>query len=122
MHPVSVEAIAWAFEQEGMSVTQKVVLVALGDHFNKQLHYAFPSHATLARRCSAARSTVQTALLDLENKLGLIVSESRVDKNGRQTSSRYYLPDFDPLSHPGAIELSGVGTARLPGTPLPRAG
>lgn len=119
---MSVEAIEWAFQQQGMSVTQKAVLVSLGDHYNRKLHYAFPSHATLAGRCSAARSTVQTALLDLENKLGLIVSESRVDKNGRQTSSRYYLPDFDPLSHPGAIEIGEVGTARLPGTPLPRAG
>jgi len=119
---VSVEAIEWAFQQEGMSVTQKAVLVSLGDHYNRKLHYAFPSHSTLARRCSAARSTVQTALLDLENKLGLIVSESRVDRNGRQTSSRYYLPDFDPLSRPGAIEIDEGGTARQPGTPLPRAG
>lgn len=119
---MSVEAIEWAFQQEGMSVTQKVVLVSIGDHFNRQLHYAFPSHAALARRCSAARSTVQTALSDLENKLGLIVSESRVDKNGRQTSSRYYLPDFDPLSRPGAIDIDEAGSARLPGRPLPRAG
>lgn len=119
---MSVDAIDWAFQQEGMSVTQKIVLVSLGDHYNSRLHYAFPSHATLARRCSAARSTVQAALFDLENKLGLIVSESRVDKNGRQTSSRYYLPDFDPLSRPGAIDLETGGTAREPGIPLPRAG
>jgi len=102
---MSFKAVDWAYAQGGMTMAQKAVLVALAFHFNSDEHCARPSQKTIAREISAARSTVQTAMQALEQDLGLVVTEVRVDANGRQTASLYYLPDFDPLSRPVTAEL-----------------
>lgn len=102
---MSFKAVLWAYEQGEMSMPQKAVLVALAAHFNTDEHCARPSQKLIAREISASRSTVQAAMQALEHDLGLVVVEACLDDGGRQTASRYYLPDFDPLSRPLAAQL-----------------
>jgi hypothetical protein len=97
---VTFEAIKWAYEQDGLSGPQKSVLLAIAFHYNSEVRCAWPSHGVLARETSLAKSTVQSALSVLEDGLGLVVSRERVDADGRQTSSVYFLPNFDPMSRP----------------------
>lgn len=104
---MSWKAVKWAYEQRGMSAPQKSVLVALAFHFNEKEHCAWPSWPKLAEETDMERTTIWRATRALEKELGLILIEERRD-GGRQTSNRYYLPDFDALSRPGP---SDVGAA-----------
>ena len=88
--------MSWALQQEGMTSAQKIVLVVLANHYNEKVHAAWPSHGTLARQSSLDRSTVIRALTALQDTLGLVEITKGEDRNGRQTSNRYRLPDFDP--------------------------
>lgn len=86
---MSSRAIGWAFDQAPTGGTvSKLLLVALADFANHD-DEAWPSVATIARRCQVGRSTVLAHLAKLEAD-GLITRRARFTER-RQISSVYRL-------------------------------
>lgn len=86
---MSNKAVAWAFDLEGLTPTQKFLLVALAD-FADEDNSCFPGQATLAKRVGATRETVSRNLTALE-VLGAIRRERRHRGDGTRTSDRFIL-------------------------------
>lgn len=99
---MSNEAITWAFKQDGLTMTEKFVLIALADYADDN-HTCFPSHKKTAQRVAASKSTVQRALNGLEAKGKIRVIPGQ-RANGSATSNRYQ------LCLGGQIEQGGVVT------------
>lgn len=66
---MSIEALTWAWETEAV-YRDKIVLLALSDYANHNWE-AWPSHATLARKCGMSSRTIVRCLGSLEDA-GLI--------------------------------------------------
>ncbi len=67
---MSGKVVGWAFEQDGLSVTQKFVLVALADNAN-QHGKCWPSKDEIINKTGCSRATVYRALDELRNR-GLV--------------------------------------------------
>lgn len=86
---MSVEAMAWAFQQEGLPTCPKFVLVALANRANED-GYCWPGLEDLERRTGLTDRAIQKALkLMVERHLLTICP--RFHSNGRQTSNLYRL-------------------------------
>lgn len=105
---MSNEAITWAFKQEGLTMTEKFVLIALADYANEN-HMCFPAHEKTAKRVAASKSTVQRAVKGLENK-GLLRVVSWHRPNGSTTSNRYQLRVGGQFDHGGVVNLTTGGS------------
>jgi len=86
---MSMKAVVWALHQNGLSPSQKIVLLMLADRHNPDLG-CFPSIRRLANDCNMSRSGVFTHLKVLEQK-GMILRIGRTRENGEQTSNEYTL-------------------------------
>lgn len=106
---MSNEAITWAFKQEGLTMTEKFVLIALADYAN-EAHMCFPAHDKTAKRVAASKSTVQRAVKGLEDK-GLLRVVSWHRPNGSTTSNRYQLRVGGQFDHGGSHPDTGAGYA-----------
>jgi len=71
-----------AFNCSGLSVGEKLVLVALSNHAN-QKGFCFPSYSTLARECCMNRRSVMRIVRKLED-FKLIKRKKRYPSNGYQ--------------------------------------
>jgi biotin operon repressor len=95
---MSFEAFKWAKSWDGLSSTRKFVLLMLADHYNEDVHRAWPSMQTLANETGMSRRSVVNCVATLE-EMGLIEVEQWVDATtGKQMSNRYCLPWHDPAS------------------------
>lgn len=82
---MSVHATAWAWARpEALTPNELIVLIALAD-FADEDGYAWPSMATLARRCRIHRATVFRILDRLENSHGLLIPVRK--RGGRDLST-----------------------------------
>lgn len=95
---MSNEAITWAFKTEGLTMTEKFVLIALADYADDN-HTCFPSHAKTAKRICASKSTVQRAVKSLHDK-GYLEIISWARNNGSTTTNRYRLRVGSQFDHP----------------------
>lgn len=86
--PVSIEAVVWAFRQQGLSPTAKLVLVSLAEHCTSGGE-CWPAQGRLAAACGLARETINRHLRALATA-GLIVAEQRINGIG-QLPNRYFL-------------------------------
>ncbi len=95
---MSMEAYRWALTWNGLSSPQKFVLVMIGDHYNEDVHRAWPSIERLANETALSRRTVIRAIQVLEEE-GLVQVEPwvRADHGGKLTN-RYCLPGYDSRS------------------------
>jgi hypothetical protein len=99
---MSMEAFRWALTWNGLTSSEKFVLVMIADHYNDRAHRAWPSIARLANFTALNRTTVMRALKGLEEK-GLIETEPWVRAEaGGPLNNRYCLPLFDPRSRRAA--------------------
>jgi hypothetical protein len=81
---MSVDATRWAWQQQMLSSTQKLVLLSLADRAGEE-HTCWPSIRRLMRdTCIANKHTVINALKDLES-LDLIASQKEVGKTATYT-------------------------------------
>jgi hypothetical protein len=136
---VSLVALSWAWDQEGLDPIEKFVLVAISDAHNESNGRCFPSVKTIARRTGASERTVQRYIGQLERR-ALIARVANFGEDGRQRSNEYRLAvdaqiqipiqsgEGDSLSPRGVVHDPGEGDTRdtLPGdsgvTPLKRTG
>jgi DNA-binding transcriptional MocR family regulator len=107
---VSVEATAWAWEQD-VKGTKKLVLLALADHADAE-HEAWPALSRLETRVGVGRSSVQDAIRALESE-GFLERTARTRANGSRTSTLFRLaiarPDdrADPAGRQTPARLDG---------------
>lgn len=73
---MSVRAIQWAFDMDGLSPTEKLVLVKLADNANDDGE-AFPHQTTMARHCGMARESVNRIIKRLTDRGLLTVERGR---------------------------------------------
>lgn len=105
---MSNEALTWAFKQEGLTMTEKFVLIALADYADEN-NTCFPSYGKTAARVSASKSTVQRAVRSLEEKGFLRVVEGK-RANGSQTSNRYMLAPGSHSDTRGVVTVTRGGS------------
>ena len=115
---MSVQALAWAWEQETGSPTAKAVLLALADHADQD-GICWPGIERIARKTELSRRTVIRQLTALADDAFLEVSP-RSDKDGKQTSNLYRIAlDRDPGSgmterHGGDDRAASPGVTESP--------
>lgn len=83
-------AMAWAWRQENLDPTEKLVLLALADHHNESTGMCCPSVETLAKRTNVSGRSVQRTISLLETR-GLIERRPRYNELGRQRSNNFVL-------------------------------
>ena len=91
---MSIQAVAWALEQDMPNAPLKLVLVALCNHADRDTGSCFPSIRTLMREASMSRSSVQRQIKALADA-GIVEVGATFDKSGRQSSNGYRIV-FDP--------------------------
>src|SRR3990167_19811 len=114
---MSFDSVAWAWRQRGLSPAQKIVLIGLADHTDRNHSTAFPSLSTLAQECELGASTIKAALSELETK-GLISREQRWRDDGSRTSNLYNLRLDSGYGRPE----SGLGVGQNPAKGRPESG
>lgn len=95
---MSNDALSWAFNLQGISPTDKHVLLNLAD-FADEVGSCYPSRKTIARRTGLSTRTVERALESLQTQ-GLLAASAR-HQSGRQTTNRYHLHVGTQLSTEG---------------------
>lgn len=99
---MSVKALEWASNVQGISRRAKIVLKEIANRYNDKKGRAWPSQARMARDTGYSRSTINRALNELEEK-GLIIRIASFDTNSQaRTSNRYFLPQYAPDQVPQA--------------------
>lgn len=99
---MSVQLIAWAFEQQLGSITEKSVLLSLANASNGHTGRCHPSIERLAKETNANEKTVRRALVSLEAK-GYIQRERARKNDGTLGIYSYTFPKLDTASHPPDI-------------------
>lgn len=91
---MSLHAMHWARQSlktlpDSVKAPARLALMLLADYADEQ-HASWPSINTMALEMGCSVRSVQRAI-DLLEKHGLVMVESRQAKNGRQMSNRYFL-------------------------------
>jgi hypothetical protein len=104
---MSIRVMTWAWSK-ALSPTSKLVLMALAD-IADDLGVCWPSHPTLAAKCSLSDRTLRR-ILSLLQAQKLIFIEPRFNTNGSRTSNRYRLAVDTPLDNlSGDMVMRGQG-------------
>lgn len=74
-----IDQLRWAFDKEGLSTTEKFVLVALSYRANKKGE-CWPSLVDLASMCGISRATASRSIMALA-KMGIIVRRRRFSRS-----------------------------------------
>ena len=106
--------MTWAWSK-ALPPTSKLVLMALAD-IADDLGVCWPSHPTLAAKCSLTDRTLRRVLSLLQAQK-LVFIEPRFNTNGSRTSNRYRLAvDTPPDKFSGGMVIRGQGDGyRCPG-------
>ncbi len=89
---MSLEATSWAWGLKLRSPMLKLVVLALADFADSTGGSCFPSHKTLASRCSASKDAIRRSLKSLE-EMGAICRHHRLSRADKEalTSDSYAL-------------------------------
>ena len=102
---MSIRAMHWAWSIK-LPPTAKLVLLSLADIADDS-GACWPSHPTLAAKCTLTSRTVRRVLIQLRAQ-ELVFVEPRFKSNGSRTSNRYRLPvDTPPDKLSGASAVHG---------------
>jgi hypothetical protein len=85
---MSIQAVAWALDQDIPNAGLKLVLIALCNHADKGSGELFLRHSTVEKEASMSRSSVQRHVKMLAD-LGIIEIGSTFDASGRQAANSY---------------------------------
>jgi hypothetical protein len=85
---MSIQAVAWALDQDIPNAGLKLVLIALCNHADKSTGELFLRHSTVEKEASMSRSSVQRHVKTLAD-MGIIEIGSTFDASGRQAANSY---------------------------------
>lgn len=88
---MSSKLVGMALEAGGLTSAEKLILVVLADHCNKD-GTAWPSKSSIARKCGVTPRHVVRVVAKLES-LGILLRSSRKNAKGRQTSNVFHLSE-----------------------------
>lgn len=91
---MSIQAVAWALEQQISDASAKLVLIALCNAYNGKNGRCDPSRSRIAHEASCSLKTVDRKLHWLTENGWITVVNSK-DHTGRQTANIYYLSAFE---------------------------
>lgn len=103
---MSAEHVGWAFRQQGLSPTRKLVLLALADRCNKDTLRCDPSIRRLMDDTGLGRTAIFDAMKALEES-GFIRRVERSRENGGRTSSEYQFPSITAVRGESARRTGG---------------
>jgi hypothetical protein len=111
---MSIEAVAWALDQDIRDPLAKLILISLANHADRTTGFCYPPMKLIAKEASCDRRTV-IRKLPLLTDVGYI----RIvpDREGKQRLAHYYqllMPGCDPQSQPPPKKQSGFATAKEP--------
>jgi len=104
---MSIECMAWALEQQNLEPVDKLVLLGIANHADRDGGNAFPSLKTLAMYVGRSDQTVRRSIRELE-KRGLVVVELHgggTFKHGGYRSNLYRVIMHRPITH-DRVDLS----------------
>jgi hypothetical protein len=111
---MSIQAMSAAFEVQGLSPSEKVVLLALANYADEK-NRCWPSQKRLAEMTGLTDRWVRKILSTLETR-GFLTREKRCRDDGSQTSDVFQLRLTPPELTSGGAELSsGGGRNSVPG-------
>jgi len=79
---VSIEAISAAFKAQGLTASEKLVLLVLADGANHETHQCWPSQKKLAEYTGLSKRTIWAAVDSLTKK-GMIKKTGRLQATSR---------------------------------------
>lgn len=91
---MSIQAVAWALEQDIRNAPLKLLLVVLCNHADKESGELFLRHSTAEREASMSRSSVQRHMKTLA-EMGIVEVGVQFEASGRQAANSYRIV-FDP--------------------------
>lgn len=100
---MSISAVQWALEIEGLTPGEKLVLIVLANAYREGIG-CWPSTATIARQACITRRSVFRAISSLEAR-GLVHRSARVRGNGAATSNGYVLACDKGMSYGGDVTI-----------------
>ena len=106
---MSMKAMHWAVDQQGVQGASKAVLLVLAYRFNDQQSGAWPSIGKIAADAGLGKRTVIRALDTLEEK-GLIVKQRRPGNGKGRQCNLYGLPGYvktEARCHTGTLPVGG---------------
>lgn len=98
---VSFEAAAWAIHQSPRTAHEKLVLIVLADHYNKNNSRCDPSISRMAEMCLCSERQVKRAIQSLEQQ-GFIQCERTLGMRTRYTLNQCHTVTSDspsPVTH-----------------------
>lgn len=87
---MSLKALLWAWNQKGISASEKLVLLGLAQYAGIDNESCFPSQSRLAEECGMTRRAVINSLAALRAR-NLVDIRHRVREDGSYTSNLYTL-------------------------------
>jgi Helix-turn-helix domain len=111
---MSIQAVAWALDQDIRDPLAKLILISLANHADHTTGFCYPPMKLIAKEASCDRRTVI-------RKLPLLTDAGYIrivpDREGKQRLAHYYqllLPGCDPQSQPPPKKQSGLVAKRGP--------
>ena len=106
---MSLKAMAWAldYSPEGITTTEKFLIILLADTHNEETGMIFPSRQLLAERMFTSPRNVTRVIKSLTEKK-VIVVETCYGEKGRRTTNRYHFVDA-PWTRVGNMSRGGTG-------------
>jgi len=98
---VSVKAISWAWEQQGLTHCEKLVLLALADHADDE-GFCWPGVTRVAKKCGMSERGVRGAIKSMASVKHSLISIQRRFGNGGVQQSNLYRLIFERAKHPEA--------------------
>lgn len=111
---MSIQAVAWALDQDIRKPLLKLILVSLANYADKTTGFCWPTMRTLAAKSSCARETVVRKMPLLEE--GGYVRKI-ADNDGRSHYYQLLMPGCNPDAHPPSRGSGRHPSKRRPITP-----
>lgn len=111
---MSLDASQWAWKVQGISATQKLILLSLADRANEQ-HECWPSMVRLQRdTCISNKQTIRNAIIAME-EMGILVTMRTDGQSNRYRLLGVENRDGTPTNFGGGTKF-GRGTKNAPPT------
>jgi hypothetical protein len=111
---MSIQAVAWALDQDIRDPYAKLILISLGNHTDHSTGFCYPTMRLIGKEASCDRRTVIRKLPWLADSRYIRIIP---DRQGKQRLAHYYqllMPGCDPQSQPPPKKRGGFAAKQRP--------